>query len=779
MEHTRTSLWARWGGTAAFFAALVPLMGCFAGWGHEPPSSAAAGVATVAVLLVNGGLIALGYLLAAFGYGRFVTRALLGRQSPTTGRHWVQCVLGIALMLWISHLLGLLGALSGQRGQWVGWGVVVLGLAALGWQVIRGSLRPETWSVWPSWAFLAAPGIALLLVAASSPPNALWVGPEAEGGGFDVLSYHLQLPKEWVVSAADGGVGRLWPVEHNVYSYLPSYMEGAYLHLAAMTGGGAEGGGNFVSGTGFGLMACQYLHAGMGIVAGLVLGRVVACVGRRAFRRFPVRDGEESEGGVDGVTRVSSILAFAVAVSVPWVMVVGSLAYNELAVLAMGAGAVLVALDDGLSSRSRGLVAGVLAGIACSAKMTAVLSVVPMAGALLLFAARTPWRARAGMTLAAIVGGAAAMLPWLVRNAVACGNPVFPFARGLFGNSHWTDEQFRRFAMAHASPGHGVMDHLTLLFSHDRGILHEQWSVLFPLGLAAILLVIGMTETRRLGALLLASLLLQLLTWMAFTHEQSRFLVPSMVPLCLGIGLGGVALLEWTRRRSDRTSRPVVRVLGSLVLALAPVSLASWGAQIFLTQRGGHPNLLLVAGVEAITGHAYAREIAELSDAMRARQLKDVATPAMYVNYGFDHGDAFYLLGQSTPLFVSPPDGQAALWYNTTWDASPLGVAVRADPGDPAAWSDSVTRAMRARLEARGRLLSTVYVLVDFNEISRLYPSDQRRQVWFDPALTQAVIRSWLANEATQVHAWPAGEGLGVYLYRLSDKASDQRGGTR
>lgn len=769
MVATRKNVSARWAGPVGFVACLSVFIAICAGWGHQPPSTAAAGVATVCVLLINAGLIALVYLLSAFGYGRIGVWLMLRRQAPVMGTHWVQCVLGMGIMLWMSHALGMLGLLSGGRGAWVSWVVVVVGLVLLVWQIVRGSLKPESWKVWPGLTILAAPGMALLLVAASSPPSALWVGPLSEAGGYDVLSYHLQLPKEWALATADGGVGRLWPVEHNVYSYLPGYMEGAYLHLAAMMGGGRDGGGNFVNGNGMGLMACQYLHAGMGIVAALMLGRMVVCIGSRAYASDRARRKETIDEYKGGQADVPAILAFATMMSVPWVMVVGSLAYNELAVVAMGAGAVMIALDEGVSPRRRGLLVGLLAGIACSAKMTSVFFVVPMAGLVLLFARGCVWRTRMTMTLTGIAGGVAAMLPWMARNYTACGNPIFPFAHGVFGNSHWTDEQFRRFTLAHVSPGHGVMDHLTLLFSGDRGILHEQWSILFPLGLAALLLAAWMRPTRRIGVLLLVSLLIQLLAWMMFTHEQSRFLVPTLVPLCLGIGLGGTGLLEWLVGRSDSRSGPIVKLLGSLVLGLVPLSLATWGAQLFLTQRGGHPNLLLVAGVETITGHAYADELAQLSDSLRQMRLKEVPMPTIYVNYAFNQGDALYLLGPSTPLFYFPPDGEAGLWYNTTWDASPLGIAAREHPDDPAAWTAAVRHAMQARFDAGGRPLASVYVLVDYSEISRLYPADTRKQVWFDPVLTPTLIRRWLASQGTLVHSWPAGEEQGVYLYELRE----------
>ena len=77
------------------------------------------------------------------------------------------------------------------------------------------------------WAAWGVPALALLLVAASSPPGWLW---DSEGRGYDALEYHLQLPQEWL------RMGRLAPLEHNVYSFLPGYIEAAFYHLAVATG---------------------------------------------------------------------------------------------------------------------------------------------------------------------------------------------------------------------------------------------------------------------------------------------------------------------------------------------------------------------------------------------------------------------------------------------------------------------------------------------------------------------------------------------------------------
>ena len=67
----------------------------------------------------------------------------------------------------------------------------------------------------------------MLIVACTIPPGLTWA---VEAWGYDVLSYHLELPREWLA------IGRMTGLEHNVYSYLPSLAEAGYMLIGAMRG---------------------------------------------------------------------------------------------------------------------------------------------------------------------------------------------------------------------------------------------------------------------------------------------------------------------------------------------------------------------------------------------------------------------------------------------------------------------------------------------------------------------------------------------------------------
>jgi hypothetical protein len=755
---------SRWVGPLGAAALLGALVAALSLIGQGSNEAALGGLVTVVWLVMKAGSAAAAYLGAGAGVGRVAIWALggCGNSTPASGpgagegtgpSAWLQLGLGVAAMLWLSHLLGMLGFLSGPGGRWVAWGVVASGLALLIDQVLRGSLRPERWPVIPPWVMLAVPGIAVTLVAACNPPGSLWLGARSEAGGYDAMSYHLELPKEWAAGPSGSGLlgaGRLWALEHNVYSFLPGAMEGAYLHIAAMSGAGRADGGNFVAGDGTGVIACQMLHLGMGIVCAMLLGRTVWVFLRRAVPGSAARAG--------------AMIAAATAVSIPWVVVVGSLAYNELAVCAMLACGVLACVEGGLSPMVRGIAAGFAAGMACSAKPTTLFMGAPVVGLVLLWS--VPRRDLMRAVLAGWAAGGAAIAPWLVRNWLAAGNPVFPFGAGVLGKAHWTAEQVARYSAAHRFDG-GVPARLAALFSPDRGVRHEQWAIFLPAGLVALVIVAAWKPTRALGLVLLGGVATQVAGWLFLTHLQPRFLLPLVVPMVIGVGLAVGVLGAWVGGRSAAARAGV-----PIVATLLPACLAVWSVTIFLGQRDGSPNALLVAGPAGMTGQAFAPDFATAGPTQQREVLENFASPPIYVNFTFEPGDRLYLLGDATPLYFLPGGAPfaGAVLYHTTWDRSPLGEAMRAHPDDAAAWTAVVREAMQGGSGKRGRGGGD-FVLANLDELRRLCLKDH----WYDPAVTPDLVRRWLTAEAQLVRAWPTGPESGVYLYRL--KAPAQGGG--
>ncbi len=650
------------------------------------------------------------YLLGAHGLGRLVSRVWRGAALAVP----LQFGAGLALMLTASHLLGVAGLLNGRAGLPIGLGVCVVGAALACEQWARaaregkqatGRTRGGAW-------LAAAPAGAVLLVASCMPPGWLW---DSEFGGYDVLSYHLQLPQEWLA------LGVLRPLEHNVYSFLPGYVEAAYLHLAAMTGAprpvadGTPSG--LLAADGWRALSCQMLHAGLAVCAAWLVARATLAA---ADRWMPANNGTDLPRTAG---TACAGLAGAIVLATPWTVVSGSLAYNEMGVVALTAAAMIAAVDRGLGAPRRWLLAGALVGAACGVKPTALLFTTPVVGLMLITTTpRSEWLRAASL---GAVAGVAMLIPWLARNAMHGGNPVFPFLASVFGSAHWTDEQTTRYAAAHAFDG-SLADRLRLLVLRDesdpagprhRGMMHAQWGVFFPLlaaaGAAALL------GRARIGAIILGvGLMAQLLAWMFATHLQSRFLMPMLAPGTVLIGLGLCGLAD--RGTGVRRAAVVVGAIGALVQSGLTLG-------IYAGQRSSSPSLLLPVGTDF---HAVPSTSPDEAD----------AGSLGFLNRRAPAGRTVYLLGEATPFYFT-----GRVVYNTTWDRWPLGEAIDAAPDNPAAWS--------ASLRKRG----IDAVLVCYPELERL-----RRSGYADPRVTPERVARWLESAAVPIRAWP-GEGRALY----------------
>ncbi len=743
-EHGRAS---RLAGPAGLSALVLIGLGALSCYGLPGGMATYLGPVSLATSVLGAGPIAMVYLLGAFGLGRPLA-TWLARGSPN--RFWIQLGLGLGLMLWISHAIGMAGLLSGvgPMPRIVAWGVVGVGILLMADQVVRGPLRPERWPVITPAIVLLGPAVALLLVAASNPPGVLWHA--TEHGAFDAHSYHLQLPKEW--AAGD----RLWPNAHNVYSFLPSFVEAGYMHLGALMPGGSDPVVRMVAGSageGHWFLACQFLHVGMAIIGAMLVARTGWALAVRC--------------GVDSaVAAWIGVIAGALVVSTPWMLVVSSLPYNEAGLIALAAAGVLVAIGEKCSSWARGVGAGWAVGVACGCKPTALFMAGPMVGLLLLgtTVAREWPRVIGGGVLAGIM----AVCPWMLRNFLASHNPVFPFASSVFGNHWWwTDEQVQRFARNHhPAPGMGLGERIERLASGQFGLLHEQWggATFVIILVVAAIGAVWWSRSRRLGLLLVAGLAAQVVCWMTLTHLQSRFLVPLLVPTALLLALGGAALVSWVSRASPNRRAMTIGAAG--VLAIAPLAQSLGSVLLFLEQNDMHPNALLVLGPGGLTGMGADAEFLNSTPEAQERFLSAIG-PAAFVNLSIrpweGENRGVYLLGDSTPLYfmgrawslepspVARPGSVIA--YHTTWDRAPI--IGSGGNTDVSHWS-------RQLHEANIR-----YLLVNYDELRRLIETDRN----YDPAITMEKVMQWIDDRRSRlrsIRAWRGqsdGPHSGVELF--------------
>ncbi len=620
--------------------------------------------------------------LGAAGYG-FALRVLLMRDRR--GCMVEELALGMATLLTVNWLVAWAGLLT-QNGAIAVFGagclLNLLKLLPSKDDALRGRRKLVVpWSV-----LLLSPGLALLLVAACCPPGALW---RVEAFGYDVTSYHLQLPREWMM------LGGMSGLEHNVYSFLPSLIEGGYLLIGTLSGSVVDG-----------IYTCQLFHVTLALLAAAAIGKLVA-----------LRTSTSVGVGAAGLF-----------LALPWVTITGSMAYNEMGMMAFGAAAMLILLGETGTTRGGAVAVGLLVGAATLAKLTAGMMVAVPVGLILLLGVN-PWthaphsparKGRVGsprsmtsnnvdttgakppppgggydvetfcrrgwfgnVQLAAIAAMAGVLMlsPYLVRNYVATGNPVFPFAAERLGAGHWDETLVERWNTAHGlSPkAEGKLDALgrQWLFNTGYGAIGGRPTLRETQNMARFdreggvpalwivvavggVLLLNQRETRRVALGLGLMLGVQVLFWMFATHMQSRFLLPTILPACVIAGLGYGRLVEVTKRKAP-TVGPMV---GSAMVVM--VGLISYTTMVGQTRTVTDPQ----------TGEPLPVPI---SVAINAPIVTSPGDPTAHPINRLPAGSKTLLVADNSGLlYLTRP-----FVYATAFDEAPLGRVIRASGGDP------------------------------------------------------------------------------------------------
>jgi len=357
----------------------------------------------------------------------------------------------------------------------------------------RPSFEPASKGLWIATALVALPFLILLLLNGFTPP---WE--------FDVCEYHLQGPKEWFQT------GQITFLEHNVYTSFPFLSE--MLSLDAMV---------LADDWNDGAIAAKVVLAGFQLLTTLC----VFATGRRWF----------------GTS--AGLIAALVYLSVPWTLRISLIAYAEGAITFFLMATVMCGLitstESNPSMRYRlTLTTGLLAGSAMAAKYPGVISVVIPIGLLLLWSLRT----RRQLVPAAMLFGAGVLLtvgPWLIRNAIDTGNPVYPLMSSVFEADDWSPAMNAKWNNAHSAPDHDpakIPEHLLSV------LVFNDWTsgLLFGLAVPTLLLLRHHRQSRWLWIMVLW----MLATWWALTHRLDRFWIP-IIPIAAVL-----AGASWTMFRS-------------------------------------------------------------------------------------------------------------------------------------------------------------------------------------------------------------------------------------
>jgi hypothetical protein len=520
--------------------------------------------------ITEGGLVAL-IVVAAGGLGYPLVRRFCKDDVPTGLRAATAALTGLWLLG--AAVLAVGSLTHGLLKVWIWWPVVAAGVALAAWQ---GRARLEAWRrpthldgrslVW----VLVALAVGLWVAGAMLPPGFM----TAFGDDYDVLEYHLQLPRQYYL---DQHVAAL---PNNVYSHYPLGGEMLFLLCMILRGGAYEG-----------MYAAKLMHGAFGVLA-------------VAAMFWGLRRQEDSRAR----------FSVALLATTPLVIYLGWLAMVELAEVAYLVAALLW-LRQWMRSPSAGaaLAVGAMLGGACAAKYLSVGFVLgPIVVVMLAWPLMTRRLALLGHVVAAAAVAAVLFSPYLVRNTLSTGNPMFPLASEFFSRpSFWPAECQQRWLNGHGPQfkppvpqpaGYEAPPPPTRLELFCQNfVLSDPLSPLIKL-LAAVAVCVVIATTKQRDPwdwALVAVLATQLAVWVAAIHGMpDRFAVLTIVPMVLLSGgmLARLGRVQTNPFRKDKdAARPSYGPWGMLPAVAAVVTTAAVNLIIgynIYREAGSPPNPL-------------------------------------------------------------------------------------------------------------------------------------------------------------------------------------------
>jgi hypothetical protein len=478
------------------------------------------------------------WTVGCFGAGVWSVRLVLGRGAqPQTV---VVLLAGAAALAFSGSVFAVLGVLRPIVLLVVLIAVFLEGLRLLVFRRIPIHL-PRIHLASAAGVVLAAAAASVLAVVTTPPVM------------YDALNYHLAFPSHWL----DAGGFVEYP--RHLFSYYPSNH--GLLYAFSLAAAGPWG--------------AQAIHWWMGLMAVLAS----ATLGERLAGR----------GG--------ALWAAACFGLTPAVLEIAGYAIGDLAVAAWAGGAIVVLVGSGEQSLDwrHAALAGLLVGSAAASKYLALATVVvPVVIALGTLAWRDSRSHRSNPVSAASAFGIAAavvLLPWLVRNAVWTGNPVYPYLQAILGGPHSGKDiasEIGRYTSPAASwlerigSALGALIIRTFNPLRQGGLLGPHWVMLLPVS------VFTRGADRRTASVLWAAAVSGFLIWGGLV-QYARFLLPALVPAAALAG-GAAAALTSHHVRSLRT------VFQALIVAVL-----AWNATVLA-------NTLNLDRIRVVSGHSSQEE---------------------------------------------------------------------------------------------------------------------------------------------------------------------------
>lgn len=551
-------------------------------------------------------------IIAGFGVGWVIIEGChFARGVNRLERSIFALASGLNLLSLLTLLVGLMGGLH-LRSLFV---VAMIVLGAGG-----------AWAVWKEWgASLSSRAreassktpfshLALRIVIGLLCVTTL-LGAALPPWDFDVLEYHLQVPKEWFRQ------GQITFLPHNVYGNMP--LGGEMHALLAMTLMPGERGWFYGALAGKVVMASFSLLTAAGLYA----------AGARFYRPW------------------CGLIAAVLYLSHPWIAHVSVNGLND-GILACYVFLAAYALWLSRTALANVGLAGFLAGAAAACKYPgAAFAVLPLLAWTLWPAPSSEragrlalrWKAALAFLIAATLGGGA----WYAKNAVLTGNPTYPMLYGVFDGKTRTPEKDAQWRKAHQVPHdqQGNAYSIGQLMNSAKTItLSDKLASPLLLPLLAVALISGFFTLRqgstsaRFPALPFVILLvITVAIWWLASHRLDRFLLPAW-PFAALLAARGTT---WSKLPAWRWTSGTILGLGLLYCFLAVAS-------------------PLVGDNRWFVSLEQLRRDGPWSEPMPQR----VSPAHRWLNANVKPGQAVLLVGDAAPFDLEP-----VTYYNTCFDS--------------------------------------------------------------------------------------------------------------
>ena len=322
-----------------------------------------------------------------------------------------------------------------------------------------------------------------------------------------------------------------------------------------------------------------------------------------------------------------------------------------------------------------------------------------------LLAAIDGWRRRTPRLLIAFgLGVLLAIGPWLVRNLVDTGNPVYPLAYGWFGSSEWDAELDARWWNAHG-PRPTTSAALTSALFDVAG--RSDWHS--PLYVLLVPLAFLRRGSRWFSLALGGYVLYLFTTWFLLTHRLDRFWLPLLPAAAVLAGMGA----DWTRSRPWPGWLAFVLVIGSATNL------------VFLTTPLCGPTDWL----------------ADL-DRLRREAIASTNPPLGRLDATLPEGSKSLIVGQAGVFFVRLP-----ILYNTVFNRERL--------------AEIVAGRTPEEVAAEFRRQGITHVYVDWSEIAR---HRKPGGYGYSPIVTRTLFDDLVSS---RILAPPLAMGPDHFLYRV------------